>query len=54
MAGNILAGRKPCAAAIYDHVQANQLDEANAMSLVSIGIVMFLMLALGRAARLRF
>jgi molybdate transport system permease protein len=54
VAGNIPGRTQTLPLAIYDHVQANQLDEANAMSLVSIGIVMFLMLALGRAARLRF
>src|SRR5688500_13854461 len=54
LAGNIPGRTQTLPLAIYDHVQANQLDEANAMSLVSIGIVMFLMLALGRAARLRF
>ena len=40
--------------AIYDRVQANQLDEANTLSLVSIAIVLLLMVALGRVARLRF
>ena len=54
VAGNIPGRTQTLPLAIYDHVQANQLDQANALSLVSIGIVLFLMLALGRAARLRF
>ena len=54
VAGNIPGRTQTLPLAIYDHVQANQLHEANVLSLVSIGIVLFLMLALGRAARLRF
>jgi molybdate transport system permease protein len=54
VAGNIPDRTQTLPLAIYDHVQANQLDQANALSLLSIGIVMFLMLVLGRAARLRF
>jgi len=54
VAGNIPGRTQTLPLAIYDHVQANQLDQANMLSLLSIGIVLFLMLALGRAARLRF
>jgi molybdate transport system permease protein len=54
VAGNIPGRTQTLPLAIYDHVQANQLDQANTLSLLSIGIVLFLMLALGRAARLRF
>ena len=54
VAGNIPGRTQTLPLAIYDHVQANQLDQANALSLVSIGIVLFLMLSLGRAARLHF
>jgi len=54
VAGNIPGRTQTLPLAIYDHVQANQLDDANTLSLLSIGIVMLLMLALGRAARLRF
>jgi molybdate transport system permease protein len=54
VAGNIPGRTQTLPLAIYDHVQANQLDQANALSLVSIGLVLFLMVALGRAARLRF
>ena len=54
VAGNIPGRTQTLPLAIYDHVQANQLDEANLLSLVSIGIVLALMLAVGRIARLRF
>jgi molybdate transport system permease protein len=54
VAGNIPGRTQTLPLAIYDHVQANQLDHANALSLVSIGLVLFLMLALGRVARLRY
>lgn len=54
VAGNIPGRTQTLPLAIYDHVQADQLHEANVLSLVSIGLVLFLMLALGRAARLRY
>lgn len=54
VAGNIPGRTQTLPLAIYDHVQANQLDQANMLSVLSIAIVLFLMLALGRAARLRF
>ena len=54
VAGNIPGRTQTLPLAIYDHVQANQLDEANVLSLVSVGIVMLLMLAFGRMARLRY
>jgi molybdate transport system permease protein len=54
VAGNIPGRTQTLPLAIYDHVQANQLEQANVLSLVSIGLVLFLMLALGRVARLRF
>lgn len=54
VAGNIPGRTQTLPLAIYDHVQANQLDQANVLSLLSIGIFLTLMLALGRAARLRF
>ena len=54
VAGNIPGRTQTLPLAIYDHVQANQLEHANALSLLSIGLVLFLMVALGRAARLRF
>jgi molybdate transport system permease protein len=54
VAGNIPGRTQTLPLAIYDRVQANQLDEANTLSLVSIAIVLLLMVALGRVARLRF
>ena len=54
VAGNIPGRTQTLPLAIYDHVQANQLDQANTLSLVSIAIVLLLMIALGRVARLRF
>jgi molybdate transport system permease protein len=54
VAGNIPGRTQTLPLAIYDHVQANQLDQANTLSLVSIAIVLLLMIALGRMARLRF
>jgi molybdate transport system permease protein len=54
VAGNIPGRTQTLPLAIYDHVQANQLEQANILSLISIGLVLFLMLALGRVARLRF
>jgi len=54
VAGNIPGRTQTLPLAIYDHVQANQLEQANLLSLVSVGIVLLLMIALGRVARLRF
>lgn len=54
VAGDIPGRTQTLPLAIYDHVQANQLDQANLLSLTSIGIVILLMLAFGRAVRLRY
>jgi len=54
VAGDIPGRTQTLPLAIYDRVQANQLGEANLLALISIGIVMVLMLARGRAARLRY
>jgi molybdate transport system permease protein len=54
VAGNIPGRTQTLPLAIYDHVQANQLEEAHALSLVSVAIVVILIAVLGRAARLRF
>ena len=54
VAGDIPGRTQTLPLAIYDHVQANQLDQANFLSLISIGIVIVLMLAFGRAVRLRY
>jgi molybdate transport system permease protein len=39
--------------AIYDHVQANRLAEANQLSFAVVGLVLLLLLGVGRLARLR-
>lgn len=54
VAGDIPGRTQTLPLAIYDHVQANQLDQANLLSLVSVGIVVLLMLAFGRIVRLRY
>ncbi len=54
VAGDIPGRTQTLPLAIYDHVQANQLDQANVLSLVSIGTVVLLMLAFGRVIRLRY
>jgi molybdate transport system permease protein len=54
VAGDIPGRTQTLPLAIYDHVQANQLDQANVLSLISIGIVIALMVAFGRVVRLRY
>ena len=54
VAGDIPGRTQTLPLAIYDHVQANQLGQANILALVSVALVMVLMLALGRVARLRY
>ena len=40
--------------AIYDHVQANAMTEANELSLIAVGTVLVILLAVGRLARVRY
>jgi molybdate transport system permease protein len=54
VAGNIPGRTQTLPLAIYDHVQANELGQANILSLVSVFTIVGLMLVLGRAARLRY
>jgi len=54
VAGDIPGRTQTVPLAIYDHVQSNQLDQANTLAFISIAIVMILMLAVGRFARLRY
>ena len=54
VAGDIPGRTQTLPLAIYDHVQSNQLQEANTLALVSVAIVIVLMLLLGRVARLRY
>lgn len=54
VAGSIPGKTQTLPLAIYDHVQANQMGEANLLALLSIGLVVALMLGVSRLARLRF
>jgi molybdate transport system permease protein len=54
VAGNIPGVTQTVPLAIYDRVQANQMTEANALSLLAVGVVALLLVGLGRLARLRF
>lgn len=54
VAGDIPGRTQTLPLAIYDHVQSNQLQQANTLALVSVTIVIVLMLLLGRVARLRY
>jgi molybdate transport system permease protein len=54
VAGDIPGRTQTLPLAIYDHVQSNQLQQANTLALVSVAIVIVLMLLLGRVARLRY
>jgi molybdate transport system permease protein len=54
VAGSIPGLTRTVPLAIYDHVQANQMDEANRLALVAVLVVTALLMGLGRLARLRF
>jgi len=54
VAGSIPGKTQTLPLAIYDHVQANQMAEANLLALLSIGLVVLLLLGVSRLARLRF
>jgi molybdate transport system permease protein len=54
VAGDIPGVTQTMPLAIYDYVQANELRTANMLALVSVAIVMVLIVALGRLARLRY
>jgi molybdate transport system permease protein len=54
VAGSIPGLTQTVPLAIYDHVQANRMAEADALSLFAAGAVMTLLMGLGRLARLRF
>jgi molybdate transport system permease protein len=54
VAGDIPGMTQTLPLAIYDHVQANQLQQANILALISVGFVVLLMIAFGRMARLRY
>ena len=54
VAGDIPGLTQTMPLAIYDYVQANELHNANLLALVSVAVVMVLIVALGRFARLRY
>jgi molybdate transport system permease protein len=54
VAGDIPGRTQTLPLAIYDQVQSNQLAQANTLALISVSVVVLLMLALGRVARLRY
>ena len=54
IAGSIPGRTQTLPLAIYDHVQANQMAEANALSLLSLGAVVLLLAGLARLVRLRY
>jgi molybdate transport system permease protein len=54
VAGNIPGKTQTLPLAIYDHVQANQMAEANTLALIAIGFVVLLMFGLGRLVRFHY
>ena len=54
VAGSIPGKTQTLPLAIYDHVQANQMPEANTLALLAAGLVVVLLLGLGRVVRLRY
>ena len=54
VAGSIPGRTQTLPLAIYDHVQANQMPEANTLALLAAGLVVALLLGLGRFVRLRY
>jgi len=54
VAGSIPGKTQTIPLAIYDHVQANELPEANGLALLAVGFVLVLLLGVGRLARVRF
>jgi molybdate transport system permease protein len=54
IAGSIPGRTQTLPLAIYDHVQANQMAEANALSLISVAAVVLLLVGLARIVRLRY
>jgi len=54
LAGSIPGRTQTLPLAIYDHVQANQMAEANRLALIAVGLVVVLLVGMRRLARLRF
>jgi|SRR5882724_2829024 len=54
VAGSIPGRTQTLPLAIYDHVQANEMAQANVLSLVAVVMVVLLLIGVGRLARLRY
>ncbi len=54
VAGSIPGKTQTLPLAIYDHVQANEMAEANVLAVLAVGLVVALLLGLSRLARLRY
>jgi molybdate transport system permease protein len=54
VAGSIPGRTQTLPLAIYDHVQANEMLQANVLSLVAVIMVVLLLIGVGRLARLRY
>ena len=54
VAGSIPGRTQTLPLAIYDHVQANQMPEANTLAMLAAALVVILLLGLGRLVRLRY
>lgn len=54
VAGSIPGKTQTIPLAIYDHVQANQIQEANGLALLAVMLVLILLIGVGRLARVRF
>lgn len=54
VAGSIPGRTQTLPLAIYDHVQANQMGDANALALIAIGVVGLLLFGVSRLARVRY
>lgn len=54
VAGSIPGKTQTIPLAIYEHVQADQLSEANRLALIAVGLVIVLLLGIGRLARVRY
>jgi molybdate transport system permease protein len=54
VAGNIPGRTQTLPLAIYDRVQAAQMDDANALALIAVAVVVVLLFGLSRVARLRY
>jgi molybdate transport system permease protein len=54
VAGSIPGRTQTLPLAIYDRVQAFQMEEANLLSAIAVGIMLVLLLGVGRLARVRY